>query len=47
MKEGRAVMSLVGSNGNDIETKTERSFNLDLVLDIEVKRTCLFQHFKI
>jgi hypothetical protein len=32
------------SNGNDIETKAERSFDLDFVFDIEAKRTCLFQN---
>ncbi len=32
------------SNVNDIETKVERSFNLDFVFDIEAKRTCLFQN---
>ncbi len=32
------------SSGNDIKTKEERSFNLDFVLDIEAKRTCLFQN---
>ncbi len=32
------------SNGNDIETKVERSFDLDCVFDIEAKRTCLFQN---
>jgi hypothetical protein len=32
------------SNGNDSETKAERSFDLDFVFDIEAKRTCLFQN---
>ena len=33
------------SNGNDIKTKAERSFNLDFVFDnIEAKGTCLFQN---
>ena len=32
------------SNGNDIKTKAERSFDLGLVFDIEAKRTCLFQN---
>ncbi len=32
------------SNGNDIEIKAERSFDLDFVFDIEAKRTCLFQN---
>jgi hypothetical protein len=32
------------SNGNDIETKAERSFDLDFVFDIEAKRTSLFQN---
>jgi hypothetical protein len=31
-------------NGNDIETKAERSFDLEFVFDIEAKRTCLFQN---
>jgi hypothetical protein len=34
------------SNGNDIETKAEQSFDLDFVFDIEAKRTCLIQNFK-
>jgi hypothetical protein len=32
------------SNGNDIETKAERSFDLDFVFEIEAKRTCLFKN---
>jgi hypothetical protein len=32
------------SNGNDIETKAERSFDLDFFFDIGAKRTCLFQN---
>ncbi len=32
------------SNGNDIKTKEERSFDHDFVLDIEAKQTCLFQN---
>jgi hypothetical protein len=35
---------LPSSNGNDIETKAERSFDLDFIFDIEAKRTCLFQN---
>jgi hypothetical protein len=38
---------LNSSNGNDIETKAERSFDLDFVFDIKAKRTCLFQNVKI
>jgi hypothetical protein len=37
---------LRNSNGNDIETKAEQSFDLDFVFDIEVKRTSLFQTCK-
>jgi hypothetical protein len=33
-------MFSVTSNGNDIETKAERSFDLGFVCDIEAKRTC-------
>ncbi len=32
------------SNGNDIKTKAERSFDLDFVFNIEAKQTCLFQN---
>jgi hypothetical protein len=32
------------SNGNDIKTKAERSFDLGFVFDIEAKWTCLFQN---
>ena len=32
------------SNGNDIQTKVEKSFDLGFVFDIEEKRTCLFQN---
>jgi hypothetical protein len=32
------------SNGNDIKTKAERSFDLGFVFDIEAKQTCLFQN---
>jgi hypothetical protein len=32
------------SNGNDIETKAEQSFDLDFIFDTEAKRTCLFQN---
>jgi hypothetical protein len=38
---GRGV---VDSNGNDIDTKEDRSFDLDFVFNIEAKRTCLFQN---
>ncbi len=31
---------MAASNGKDIETKAERSFDLDLVFNIEAKRTC-------
>jgi hypothetical protein len=41
-----ALMALLPSiNGNDIETKAERSFDLGFVFDIEVKQTCLFQNW--
>jgi hypothetical protein len=33
-------VTMVASNGKDIETKAERSFDLDFVFDIEAKRTC-------
>jgi hypothetical protein len=32
------------SNGNGIETKAERSFDLGFVFNIQAKRTCLFQN---
>jgi hypothetical protein len=32
------------SNGSDIETKAEQSFDLGFVFDIEAKQTCLFQN---
>ncbi len=32
------------SNGNDIERKAERSFDLGFIFDIEAKQTCLFQN---
>jgi len=32
------------NNGNDIKTKAEQSFDLELVFDIEAKRTFLFQN---
>jgi hypothetical protein len=32
------------SDGNDIETKAERSFDLGFIFNIEAKRTCLFQN---
>jgi hypothetical protein len=38
------VLDILYSNGNDIETKSERSFDFDFVFDIEAKRTCLFQN---
>jgi hypothetical protein len=38
------VATVHNSNGKDIETKAERSFDLDLVFNIEAKRTCLFQN---
>ncbi len=36
----------IRSNGNNIEMKSQRSFDLDFVFDIEAKRTCLFQNLK-
>jgi hypothetical protein len=34
------------SNGKDIETKAEQSFDLDFVFDIEAKRTAYFRTCK-
>ncbi len=31
---------MAASNGKDIETKAEQSFDLDFVFDIEAKQTC-------
>ncbi len=45
--EGRFLILPYGgvlvSNGNDIETKAEQSFDLDFGFYIEAKLTCLFQ----
>jgi hypothetical protein len=41
MGGGRVLPVVNSSNGNNIETQAERSFHLDLVFDIEAKRTCL------
>ncbi len=38
------ILKVCSSNGNDIKTKGERSFDLDFVFDIEAKRTCFFQN---
>ncbi len=34
--------TILSSNGNDMETKAERSFDLVFVFNIEAKQTCLF-----
>ncbi len=42
MQPQNGFWNLLFSNGNDIETKVERSFDLDFVFDIEAEQTCLF-----
>ncbi len=41
---GSCLLCLCSSNGNDIETKAERSFDLGFVFYMEAKQTCLFQN---